>query len=201
MHIRGTRDIPVPDNASAARGRGLEIPAAQWRRPDGPGGRNTWLLWPFVPTVPNGRWEIKMNEKPEYLYHGSQYKLEILIPQQAAGGRDLDSMAAVYAAETMDQVIPFALPIRWYPDNPGGRRDFACHDGKILLIYGSLDPRGIGYVYKVRADSFEKIDDWQWISRESCRPVEVIEIKVSDYLDRVQFTEEAEMIQRRLFGV
>lgn len=142
-----------------------------------------------------------MADKPEYLYHGSQYKLDMLLPQQAAGGQDIDSMMAIYAAGTIDEVIPFALPIRWYPDSPEGRRDFECRDGKVLLKYGSLDPGGMGYVYKVRADSFVKIDTWQWVSRERCQPVEVLEIKVADYLDRVLFSEEAEKIRQRLFGV
>lgn len=142
-----------------------------------------------------------MADKPEYLYHGSQYKLDMLLPQQAAGGRGIDSMTAIYAAGTIDEVIPFALPIRWYPDSPEGRRDFECRDGKVLLKYGSLDPGGMGYVYKVRADSFVKIDTWQWVSRERCQPVEVLEIKVADYLDRVLFSEEAEKIRQRLFGV
>lgn len=142
-----------------------------------------------------------MADKPEYLYHGSQYKLDMLLPQQAAGGQDIDSMMAIYAAGTIDEVIPFALPIRWYPDSPEGRRDFECRDGKVLLKYGSLDPGGMGYVYKVRADSFVKIDTWQWVSSERCQPVEVLEIKVADYLDRVLFSEEAEKIRQRLFGV
>lgn len=113
-----------------------------------------------------------MKDKPKYLYHGSQYKLDILMPQQAVGARDIDSMKAIYAAGTMDEVIPFALPIRWYPDSPDGKRDFECHDGKVFLKYGSLDLDGVGYVYKVKADSFQKIDEWQWISQESCDPVE-----------------------------
>lgn len=140
-----------------------------------------------------------MNEKPKYLYHGSQYKLDILLPQQAAGGRDIDSLKAIYAAGTMDEVIPFALPIRWYPDSPEGKRAFECRDGRVFLIYGSLDPNGVGYIYKVKADSFEKIDEWQWVSRESCEPVEVTEIKVADYLDRVEFSPEAAKIQQDLF--
>ncbi len=122
------------------------------------------------------------------------------MPRQAAGGRAIDSLQAIYAAGTMDEVIPFALPIRWYPDCPEGKRDFECHDGKVLLKYGSLDPDGVGYVYKVKADSFEKIDEWQWVSRESCIPVEVAEIRVADYLDRVEFSPEAEEIRERLWG-
>lgn len=140
-----------------------------------------------------------MTEKPEYLYHGSQNKLDILIPQQAAGERNIDSLKAIYAAGTMDEVIPFALPIRWYPDTPDGKRNFECSNGKVLLKYGSLDPDGVGYVYKVRADSFEKIDGWQWVSQEKCLPVEIMEIKVADYLDRVEFSEEAQKIRQHLF--
>lgn len=140
-----------------------------------------------------------MEDKPRYLYHGSQYKFDILIPQQAFGGRSADSLLAVYAAETIDEVIPFALPIRWYPDNPEGRRDFECRDGKIFLRYGSLDPKSVGYIYKVKADFFEKIDEWQWVSGEICLPLEIIEIKTADYLDRVQFSEETAEIQQRLF--
>ena len=139
-----------------------------------------------------------MKNRPEYLYHGSQYKLDVLTPQQAAGGRDIDSLKAIYAAETMDEVIPFALPIRWYPDSPEGKRDFECSARRVLLKYGSLDPHGVGYVYKVKADSFEKIDEWQWVSRESCEPVEVTEIKVADYLDRVEFSPEAAKIMELL---
>lgn len=141
-----------------------------------------------------------MTEKPKYLYHGSQYKLDILTPQQAAGERETDSLRAIYAAGTMDEVIPFALPIRWYPDSPEGKRDFECRDGKILLKYGSLDPDGVGYVYKVRADTFEKIDEWQWVSQESCSPVEVTQIQAMDYLDRVELSPEAAEIMKQLYS-
>lgn len=80
-----------------------------------------------------------------------------------------------------------------------GKGPSECHDGKVLLKYGSLDPDGVGYVYKVRADSFKKIDEWQWVSLESCEPVEITEIKVADYLDRVEFSPEAENIRQQLF--
>lgn len=98
-----------------------------------------------------------MSHKPEYLYHGSQYQFDVLIPQQARGASECESMNAIYAAETMDEVIPFALPIRWYPDAPEGKRDFECDSGKTKLIYGSLNPNGVGYKYKVKSDSFEKL--------------------------------------------
>lgn len=72
-----------------------------------------------------------MNRKPQYLYHGSPYLFDELIPQQAHGNCESESMLAIYAAETMEEVIPFALPIRWYPDTPEGKRDYQME----LLIY------------------------------------------------------------------
>ena len=106
----------------------------------------------------------------------------------------------VHAAETIEEVIPCALPIRWYPDNPDGKRAFECDSGKTKLIYGSLDPNGVGYIYKVKADTFQKMDQWQWVSEAACVPVEVVEIKVRDYLHTVEFSKEAKEINKVLYG-
>ena len=141
-----------------------------------------------------------MNTKPQFLYHGSQYRLEVLEPQPAHGACERESMMAIYAAETMEEVVPFALPIRWHPDAPDGKRAFECDGGKTKLIYGSLDPNGVGYIYKVKADTFHKIDQWQWVSETACAPVEVVEIKVQDYLHTVEFSKEAEEINKALYG-
>jgi len=138
-------------------------------------------------------------KKPEYLYHGSPYLVEKLIPRPASGEKEKESLTAIYAAETIKDVIPFALPVRWYPDTPEGRRDFKCSNGRTELIYGSLNPGGRGYVYKVKADNFVKIDHWQWISESAVIPEEIIEIRVEDYWDTISFSEAAEKIQRRLF--
>ena len=139
-------------------------------------------------------------QRPQFLYHGSQYNLDILKPQQASGACEQESLMAIYAADSIEKVIPFALPIRWYPDNPSGKRSFECNDGMTKLLYGSLNPDGVGYVYKVKSDTFEKLDDWQWVSKESCVPVEVLEIKVRDYLHTVDLSKEAEEINQKLFG-
>ena len=139
-------------------------------------------------------------DKPEYVYHGSQYRFDIVKPQQACGACEQESLNAIYAADSIGKVITFALPIRWYPDDPSGKLAFECSDGKTKLLYGSLNPDGVGYVYKVKADTFELIDDWQWVSKEACEPVEVIEIKVKDYLHTVEFSKEAEAINMELYG-
>lgn len=46
---------------------------------------------------------------------------------------------AIYAAETMDEVIPFALPIRWYPDNPSGKRAFECENGLVKDYWNRIE--------------------------------------------------------------
>ena len=138
--------------------------------------------------------------KPQYLYHGSQYKFDILKPQQACGACEQESLLAIYAADSIEKVIPFALPIRWYPDDPSGRRDMECSNGITRIQYGTLNPEGTGYIYKLKPDMFELIDDWQWVSKEACAPVEVLEIKVKDYLHTVEFSKEAEDANFELYG-
>ena len=135
----------------------------------------------------------------EYLYHGSQYLFDVLKPQKAYGENDSCSMFAIYASDVLDWVIPFALPIRWFPDGPSGKRIFRCNEGRTVIDHGSLDPHGIGYVYKIKADGFRKIDNWQWISEKEVKPDEIIRIKVSDYWHTVTFSEEAEKINRELY--
>lgn len=139
--------------------------------------------------------------KPVYLYHGSQYLFDVVKPHQAAGNYEKDSRMAIYAAENIKEVIPFALPIRWYPDSPEGKRNFTCSDGKTELLYGSLNPEGIGYIYKVSSESFEKIDNWQWVSCQEIVPEEIITIKVRDYWNTVTFSEEAGRINALLYGL
>lgn len=148
----------------------------------------------------------KAQKKPEFLYHGSPYLFEVLEPQQARGANSKESQMAIYAGTKLEFVIPFALPIRWYPDNPTGKRDFSCEIGlippqsKTFLNYGSLDPNGVGYVYKVKSDNFTKIDSWQWVSSVAAVPVEIITIKVSDYIHTVVYSEEAKTIHKILFS-
>ena len=97
-------------------------------------------------------------------------------------------------------VIPFALPIRWYPDSPKGQRDFVSGEGDTEIICGTLNPDGVGYVYRVKSDTFVKIDDWQWVSETEVVPEEVIEIKVRDYWHTVRFSKEAKRMQQEVWG-
>ena len=141
-----------------------------------------------------------MKQKPKYVYHGSQYRFDIVKPQQAHGICDAEAQLAIYAAATMEEVIPFALPFRWYPDSPEGRLAFDSDGIRSYLRYGSIDPEGKGYIYVLPSESFELVDNWEWISRTEVKPVEVIEIKVKDYLHTITFSEEAKKIQKELYG-
>ena len=70
----------------------------------------------------------------------------------------------------------------------------------VKILQGTLDFNGRGYVYKVKADGFKKIDGWQYVSFQENVPEEVIEIKVKDYWDRVVFSAEAKQATIALHG-
>ncbi len=79
-------------------------------------------------------------KKPEYLYHGSQYLFDRLIPQPASGACERESLTAIYAGESIKLVILFALPIRWYPDSPSPRPDPLVEPPSAQSLSGSIVP-------------------------------------------------------------
>lgn len=143
--------------------------------------------------------KIEEGYKPMYLFHGSTMKFERLEPQQAHGACEKESLRAIYAAESLRDVIPFALPLRWYPDSPEGKKSFSCDAGKTYVEYGYVDINREGYVYRVKADTFKKIDEWQWVSEESVEPLEVLAIPGKKMMHTVTFSEEARESQNIMF--
>ena len=141
-----------------------------------------------------------MKNKPKVVYHCSQYLYDIIIPQKANGQCEAESQIGIYTAATMEEAIPFALPFRYYPDEPGGRLSRDTDGIKSYLRYGSIDPNGKGYVYVLPSESFELVDEWQWVSKVPVKPIEVIEILVKDYWHTISFSEEAKIIQQELYG-
>ena len=162
--------------------------------------------------------------KPDFLYHGSQYLFETLIPQQSNDNTEEGSKLAIYACEYFNLVIPFALPIRWYPDpllsddktlwcpSPTGKGFFGVAYGRdpsedmddktwmeITVEHGSINPDGFGYVYKVSSEHFEKIDNWQWVTTKEIHPIEVIKIMVADYWHIISFSSKALEINKSLY--
>lgn len=141
-----------------------------------------------------------MKEKPSVLYHGSKALFDIVKPQQAHGVCEEEAKMGIYAVATKDEAIPFALPFRWYPDAPGGMLSFDSDGIKSHLHYGSIDPDGKGYIYVLPSDSFELVNEWEWVSETPVEPKEIIEINVKDYFDTITFSEEAKKIQAELYG-
>ena len=141
-----------------------------------------------------------MKEKPKLLYHGSQYLIDVLMPRQANGQCEAEARMGIYAAATMEEVIPFALPFRFYPDCPEGKLSFDSDGINSYLRYGSVNPNGKGYVYVLPSDSFELFDEWEWLSVTPVKPLRVIEISVKDYWHTITFSEEAKKIERELYG-
>ena len=138
--------------------------------------------------------------KPEFLYHGSQYILQTLIPQQANDSTVIGSQIGIYACEHFEQVIRFAMPIRWYPDNPTGKRSWSFfHDGKLIIEHGTIDPNGIGYIYKIGSENFSKMDEWQWVSTDETNIIDSTKIEVKDYWDMILFSEEALKANKLLY--
>lgn len=72
--------------------------------------------------------------------------------------------------------------------------------GKTYIEYGSIDPNGKGYIYKIKSDSFIEIEAGQWVSEVEAEPVEIFEIKVRNYWDTISFAPEALRIQKELYG-
>lgn len=144
---------------------------------------------------------IAAGEPPMFLYHGSPYDLKSLEPMQAMGQCEEESQLAIYAAKSAMEVVPFALPITRYPDSTDGKRSFECEGGKTRLIYGSLDPNAKGYIYRLRSDAFKRVDAFQWVSHEPVEYVEKIEIPVRNFLHTVEFSEEAKVIMKEMYGL
>jgi len=131
--------------------------------------------------------------KPEFLYHGSPLNLKILIPKQSNDGTELGSKLGIYACEHASEVLTFAIPKRWHPDNPGGRRVWSqLPDGRGLIIeHGTIDPFGVGYIHKIRSANFDKLDTKQWLSTVDVDVISVSEVKVEDYWHMIHFSQEA----------
>ena len=134
--------------------------------------------------------------KPKYLYHGSQHKVDILIPHTAKGlPEENGTEFGIYAYEKSDIVCPFTLDIKPYKN---GTMSFHGDDltGVTTIFAGTLDENSKGYIYKVSSDSFERIDDHQWLSKIPIVPVEIKEVYVKDFIDKIFFKGSAKEIHQ-----
>lgn len=134
--------------------------------------------------------------KPKYLYHGSKYKVNKLIPHTAKGNpAENGAEYGVYAFAKMEAAQPFALSI--LPFSNGGLSIYIDDDTSITTVSaGIFISDSIGYIYKLPSETFVQLDERQWISRVAVKPVEVFEFHTRDYLDKVILTGSAKEVKQ-----
>lgn len=67
-----------------------------------------------------------------------------------------------------------------------------------MTIYeGIWDESAIGYIYKLPSDTFEKLDDLQWLSKKEVVPIECTIYKGIDYKDRITYSGKAKEYYER----
>ena len=135
--------------------------------------------------------------KPEYLYHGSRYKVDVLTPQQAKGlPSEQGDEYGVYAYKDRNMVIPFTLTLKPFEDGTMA----VCVDdetGNVTIAAGTLDDNADGYIYKVSSDLFHKIDGLQWLSKVEVKPIEITVVNSKDYAHKITFVGSAKEYRMR----
>lgn len=127
--------------------------------------------------------ELFEGDKPEFIYHASGKRLDRLVPIKATGYEEENGCeTGVYGYETVKQCIPFALSF-------SGKRDSYIDDvtSEIYLKRAGLNEEGKGYICKLSSKTFERLDEIQFISKETVIPLEIIEIVTSEHLDIVKY--------------
>ena len=107
---------------------------------------------------------------PDVLYHGSTVLVPVLEPISGAVNASHDRWVA----------MPFALV--FLPDDRG-RCVWSLRGSRIVLQHGSLDPCGVGYLYRLAPDRFEQVNPMVWLCREPVTPLDYEVIRGADYVD------------------
>ncbi|WP_431474391.1 hypothetical protein RVM24_16190 [Marinobacter sp. KM021] len=129
--------------------------------------------------------------KPEYLYHGTRRKLDLLNPTQGVGYGMADNEHGVYAVSERELAIPFAISYRPLGEGAVFSVETSERPPRIVLKDTEVDWDQVGYVYKVRSETFEKIDSEQWLSRVPVKPVEAEEIRPESYRNWIVYKSES----------
>lgn len=120
--------------------------------------------------------------KPELLYHGARGRVDVLEPKQAVGfGGDADYKKAVDAVAVREWAIPFAIT---FVPTAADAIFFADTDSsppRICLKNTVVKWNEIGYLYTLPADTFERIDDKQWVSYSPVTPLWVERIEPEQF--------------------
>ena len=143
--------------------------------------------WPAIqPKILGHYRELFEGEKPRFLYHGSTRRLSRLEPQPADGlPEENGGETAVYAYETPEACKPFAL--HYLPDEAGKLSlwiDDVTH--RVRMSAGRVDWERDGWIYKLPAETFTRLDECQWVSYAPVEPLEAIPFRAEDYREMVE---------------
>ncbi len=117
------------------------------------------------------------------LFHGSPYKLDKIVPNQAHdSGFSEGCQLAVYATSSLDMAICFALGCAQESEN-AQRIMMPEYGNKMHFIDCHPNYGGKGYVYVLNKSKFVYAYGTQWVCYEPVIPQKVITINVDDYLD------------------
>lgn len=128
------------------------------------------------------------------LYHGSSMCSEKLIPHQAYDwGHEEGCENAVYATSNKNVALAFALGI--IPDGDGkSERIMEQEFGEIMIfLNGTPNYGGLGYLHVLSHEGFDYAGGTQWVNENEIIPLEIIEIKVDEYLHLMRFATEDEI--------
>lgn len=129
---------------------------------------------------------IEEPSKPPFLYHGSPYKLDLILPYQATGlgNRENDRLNCLYASDERNYAIMFALNIL---ADEKGVTGWSIHQTanllEVVIETGKLDLTTEGYLYRLPSDTFRKVESFQWVSDVPVKALECEIIRPIDHLD------------------
>ena len=124
--------------------------------------------------------------KPKYLWHGSPIKKNKLISKQAFSLKNKEErQIGIYATNIKERSI--AMAILHQKGVRGSRLNFP--KGKVIgTIFNGWPKQKYFYLYKLSSKTFSKIprNDWEFISKESVKPLKVVRLKTSDYIHLIK---------------
>lgn len=127
--------------------------------------------------------KTELSFSDDVLFHGSPYKLDKIIPNQAIDSQFKEGCQfAVYATSNINMAICFALGCI-EEDDKAERIMMPEYGDKMHFINCHPNYGGKGYVYMLEKDKFVYAYGSQWVCFEPIIPKKVIEISVDDYRD------------------
>src|SRR5690606_31729551 len=98
-----------------------------------------------------------------------------------------DCQRAVYAVAHRDWAIPFALTFA--PTSPQAvfSVDIDVSPPRIRLTDTAVCWEEAGYLYTLPSETFQRVDDHQWVSYEPVYPLRVDIIRPEDYRHWIEF--------------